>query len=159
MAERCPDHRFLLVEDTAELQCQADDVALIRTKPGEPMGPVINKEAMRLSPDRIICGEFRDKAAYYAADLWTTGHDGGAASMHSKTPEMALRRMNRLMLEGKRGSLADLIAEAVQVVVVLERARSGPRVSDVAQLVGLRRGDRFLFRRPQAGAITQGVAA
>lgn len=159
MAERCPGHRFLLVEDTAELQCKADDVVLIRTKPGEKMGPVINKEAMRLSPDRIVCGEFRDIAAFYAADLWTSGHDGGAASMHAKTVEGALRRMNRLMLNGRRGSFAELIAEAVQVVVVLERAITGPRVVDVAQVVGLGSRDRFHFRRPQAGALTTGVAA
>jgi type IV secretion system protein TrbB len=152
IAERWPAHRLLIVEDTPEIQCSAPDAVLYRTLPGEKMGPVINREAMRLTPDRIICGEFRDRAAYYCADLWTTGHDGGAASMHANTVEGALERMDLLMLDGRRGSYAKLIARAVDLVVVLERAKVGGRVADLALLDGLDARGRFRVRRPRAGA-------
>lgn len=152
IAERWPAHRLLIVEDTPEIRCAAADFVLYRTLPGERMGPVINREAMRLTPDRIICGEFRDRAAYYCADLWITGHNGGAASMHADTVEGALERMDLLMLDGRKGSYAKLIARAVDLVVVLERAKVGGQVADLALVDGLEARGRFRVRRPRAGA-------
>lgn len=152
VARRWPADRLLLVEDTPEIRCAAPDAVHLRTLPGEPMGPVINREAMRLSPDRIFCGEFRDRAALYCADLWTSGHGGGAATMHAGSVEGALGRMNRLMLDGRRGSYAELVAEAVDVVVVLVRGESGGCVADVALLDGLDARGRFRIRRPREGA-------
>lgn len=155
VTERWPAHRLLIVEDTPEIRCSAPDAVLYRTLPGEPMGPVINREAMRLSPDRIVCGEFRDRAAYYCADLWTTGHDGGAASMHANSVEGALERMDLLMLDGRKGSYAKLIARAVGVVVLLAKGERGGRVADLALLDGLDARGRFRVRRPRAGAKPQ----
>lgn len=152
MAERWPSHRLLIVEDTPEIQCTAEDFVLYRTLPGEEMGPVINREVMRLTPERIICGEFRDRAAYYCADLWTTGHPGGAASMHAETVDGALARMDMLMLDGRKGSFARLIAMAVDLVVVLERGGVGGHVADLALVDGLDARGRFRVRRPRAGA-------
>nr|WP_276510268.1 ATPase, T2SS/T4P/T4SS family [Longimicrobium terrae] len=152
ITRRWPAERLLIVEDTPEIRCSAPDVVLYRTRPGEAMGPVINREAMRLSPDRIVCGEFRDRAAYYAADLWTTGHDGGAATMHAGTAEGALERMELLMLDGRRGSYAKLIARAVDAVVVLKRGEVGGRVADLALMDGLDSRGRFRLTRPRAGA-------
>lgn len=152
ISQRWPADRLLVVEDTPEIRCTSADAVLYRTLPGEPMGPVIAREAMRLSPDRIVCGEFRDRAAYYCADLWTSGHTGGAASMHAGSVEGALMRMNLLMLDGRRGSYAALVAAAVDVVVVLARGDHGGRVVDLALLDGLDRRGRFQIRRPQLGA-------
>lgn len=152
VTERWPAHRLLIVEDTPEIRCSAPDAVLYRTLPGEPMGPVINREAMRLSPDRIVCGEFRDRAAYYCADLWTTGHNGGAASMHANSVQGALERMDLLMLDGRKGSYAKLIARAVGVVVLLAKGERGGRVADLALLDGLDARGRFRIRRPRAGA-------
>lgn len=151
IAERWPKHKLLIVEDTPEIRCPADDVEFYWTLPGEEMGPVINREAMRLTPDRIVCGEFRDRAAYYCADLWITGHPGGAASMHAETIEGALERMDLLMLDGRKGSYARLIARAVDLVVVLEWGRVGGRVVDLAVVDGLDSRGRFRIRRPRAG--------
>lgn len=152
MAERWPTHRLLIVEDTPEIQCAAPDFVLYRTLPGESMGPVINREAMRLTPDRIICGEFRDRAAYYCADLWITGHNGGAASMHADSALGALERMDLLMLDGRKGSYAKLIVRAVDLVVVLERGKVAGQVADLALVDGLDARGRFRVRRPRAGA-------
>lgn len=155
VAERWPTHKLLIVEDTPEIRCAADDVEYYWTLPGEAMGPVINREAMRLTPDRIVCGEFRDRAAYYCADLWISGHPGGAASMHAETVEGALERMDMLMLDGRRGSYSRLIARAVDLVVVLERGRAGGHVADLALVDGLDSRGRFRIRRPRAGAGTR----
>lgn len=152
IAERWPAHRLLIVEDTPEIQCSAPDSVLYRTLPGERMGPVINREAMRLTPDRIICGEFRDRAAYYCAGLWTTGHNGGAASMHADSVEGALERMDELMLDGRKGSYGRLIVRAVGLVVVLEKGKVGGQVADLALVDGLDTRGRFRVRRPRAGA-------
>lgn len=152
IGRRWPSHRLLIVEDTPEIQCTAPDYELYRTLPGEQMGAVINREAMRLTPERIVCGEFRDRAAYYAADLWVTGHNGGLASMHADSVEGGLERMDELMLDGRKGSYAKLIARAVDVVVVLEPGPIGGHAVDIALVDGLDSRGRFNIRRPRAGA-------
>jgi Flp pilus assembly CpaF family ATPase len=152
IGQRWPSHRLLIIEDTPEIQCTAPDYELYRTLPGEQMGAVINREVMRMTPERIVCGEFRDRAAYYAADLWTTGHNGGLASMHADSVEGGLERMDELMLDGRKGSYARLIARAVDVVVVLKAGPLGGHAADIALVDGLDSRGRFKVSRPRAGA-------
>lgn len=152
IGQRWPSHRLLIIEDTPEIQCIAPDYELYRTLPGEQMGAVINREVMRMTPERIVCGEFRDRAAYYAADLWTTGHNGGLASMHADSVEGGLERMDELMLDGRKGSYARLIARAVDVVVVLKAGPLGGHAADIALVDGLDSRGRFKVSRPRAGA-------
>jgi type IV secretion system protein VirB11 len=151
MSERSPRDRFIIIEDTGELQCMAPDVAFLRPLPGESMGSVV-KEVLRLSPDRLFCGEFRDEAAYHCCDLWSTGHPGGAATTHAETVDGALNRMNRLALGGKDGSYADLVADAVDVVVILQKAKVGGKVVDFAFVDGLDERGRYNLERPVLGA-------
>lgn len=156
IAERWPAHRLLIVEDTPEIHCAAPDIVFFRKLPGEGVGPAINREAMRVTPDRVIWSEFRDRDAYYCADLWVTGHNGGVASMHGGTIRGGLERMDLLMLDGRKGSYAKLIVQAVDVVVLLERAMVGGRIADLALVDGLDARGRFRVRRPRAGGQTLG---
>lgn len=72
--------------------------------------------------------------------------------MHADTVEGALERMDLLMLDGRKGSYAKLIVRAVDLVVVLERAKVGGRIADLALVDGLDARGRFRVRRPRAGA-------
>lgn len=152
MADRWPEHRLLIVEETPEIQCAAPDCVLYRTLPGEAVGPAITRETMRLYPDRICFGEYRDVAARHLFDLWTTGHNGGAATTHANSIEGALLRTNRMMLNGRRGSYAELITEGLGVVVLMERGPVGGVVADLGLVDGLDGRGRFRILRPRAGA-------
>jgi len=154
--ERWPGHRLLVIEDTPEIRCSAPDAVLYRTVPGEKIGMQINTEAMRLTPDRIWCPEYRDRAAFYIANLWMSGHHGGGTSMHAGSLESALVRTNYLMLDGRRGSYARLIADTMNVLVLLEIGADGlPRCADFALVDGLDRRGRFFIRRPETGTVTR----
>ena len=87
---------------------------------------MINREAMRLTPDRIVCGEFRDRAAYYCAD---SGLPATTAVPRRCTRDRrgSARADGQLMLDGRKGSYGRLIARAVGLVVVLEKGKVGDR--------------------------------
>jgi len=152
ISERWPSHRLLIIEDTPEIRCPAPDYVLFRSLPGEELGQAINAEVVRVTPDRIFWAEFRNRSAFYCAELWTSGHPGGAASMHAESVEGALQRMDLLMLDGRKGSYARLIALAVDVVVVLERGAVGGQVRDIALVDGVTPRGRFRIRRPLSGS-------
>lgn len=149
MSERFPHERFMFIEDTPELVCTGDDHVFLRTLPGESMAAPV-KEVLRLAPDRVFCGEFRDVAAYHVADLWSTGHPGGAATTHADDVDGALERMNRLALDGRQGCYKYLISQAVNVVAVIGRTPVGGRVTDLAMVNGLDSSGRFILERPVA---------
>ena len=51
--------RVLILEDTRELQCLADDQVALRTKPGVASMSELVRSTLRLRPDRIVVGEVR----------------------------------------------------------------------------------------------------
>jgi hypothetical protein len=62
MERLTPEHRLVILEDTAEIQCSSENRVLLRTSDTVSMNMLL-KATMRLRPDRIIVGEVRDGAA------------------------------------------------------------------------------------------------
>ena len=62
LVETTPEHRLVILEDTAEIQCKAENHVILHTTDTVDMGRLL-KSTMRLRPDRIIVGEVRDGAA------------------------------------------------------------------------------------------------
>ena len=62
MERLTPDHRLVIIEDTAEIQCTAENRQFLHTSDTVGMNTLL-KATMRLRPDRIIVGEVRDGAA------------------------------------------------------------------------------------------------
>ncbi|WP_339445014.1 ATPase, T2SS/T4P/T4SS family, partial [Pseudomonas hunanensis] len=71
-----PEHRLVILEDTAEIQCAAENAVSLHTSDTVDMARLL-KSTMRLRPDRIIVGEMRDGAALTLLKAWNTGHPGG----------------------------------------------------------------------------------
>src|SRR6185312_7236886 len=91
--------RIIMIEDTRELQCAADDCVALRTKPGVvTMGHLV-RSTLRLRPDRIIVGEVRGGEALEMLKAWNTGHPGGIATIHANSAKAALYRLEQLVLE------------------------------------------------------------
>ena len=129
--------RFGILEDTREILCEAPDVFAFRTLDGWPMRRLV-KTALRKTPDRLIVGEVRDEAALDFLDAANTGHPGALCTLHANDPRSALRRFDMLCRRGRVPSQAEVIAETIDVVVMIKNmAGEGRRVTDLARVDGL----------------------
>ena len=135
MTARFPRERFVILEDTAELQCAADDHLQLQTTEGLSLSDLV-KLTLRCAPDRIVVGEVRDGAALDLLDAWATGHPGGCATVHATTAAGALLRMNRLAQRAGVPPQHELIAEAVDLVVVIQGGTQGRRVTEMVRVGG-----------------------
>ena len=79
--------RIVLIEDTKELQCPAEDKVELLTKNTEPRVTMTDllRMTLRLRPDRIIIGEVRGPEALAMLKAWNTGHPGGVATDHANS--------------------------------------------------------------------------
>jgi type IV secretion system protein VirB11 len=75
--------RMVIIEDTKELQCPAEDKVELLTKNTEPRVSMTDllRMTLRLRPDRIIIGEVRGPEALAMLKAWNTGHPGGVATI------------------------------------------------------------------------------
>ena len=130
--------RVILIEDTAELQCAADDKIEMLTKRTEPAVTMTDlvRDTLRLRPDRIIIGEVRDGSALDLLKAWNTGHPGGLATIHANSAAEALTRLEDLIGEVTQRVPHRAIVQAINVVVFIERTATGRLVRDVSRVVG-----------------------
>ena len=131
------DERVVILEDTRELQCAAADCVALRTKPGVVTLADLVRSTLRLRPDRIIVGEVRGAEALDMLKAWNTGHPGGIATVHANCAVVRALRLEQLIQEAVVTVPRELIAEAIDVVVFIERPRQraprrdGRRVADL----------------------------
>ena len=133
IAETNPHDRFVILEDTAEIQCFARNVVTLHTTDTIDMTRLL-KSTMRLRPDRIVVGEVRDGAALTLLKAWNTGHPGGIATLHANSAPKALQRIEQLVAEVSRQPMQAVISQAVNVVVFIKRTAKGRRVTDVLRV-------------------------
>lgn len=130
-----PDDRLVILEDTAEIQCTAENAVALHTSDTVDMARLL-KSTMRLRPDRIIVGEVRDGAALTLLKAWNTGHPGGVATIHANSAISALRRFEQLTAEVSQQPMREVIGEAVDLVISIERAGASRRVRDIMEVRG-----------------------
>ena len=145
--------RVVLIEDTAELQCSAEDRLEMLTKRTEPPVTMTDlvRDTLRLRPDRIIIGEVRDGSALDLLKAWNTGHPGGLATIHANSAVEALSRLEDLIGEVTQRVPYRAIAQAINLVVFIERTPDGRRVRSVTRVLG-REGDGYRLETVSAGS-------
>ena len=131
-----PSERFVLLEDTVELQCSAENHTALRTSRHVELATLV-KATMRLNPDRIIIGEVRGREALDLLKAWNTGHPGGCTTVHANNAAAALSRLDQLAQEAGVPSQRSLIAETVDLVIHIEGGSRGRRVSELVRVTGL----------------------
>ena len=132
----CGD-RVVILEDTRELQCAADDVVALRTKSEVASMTDLVRSTMRLRPDRIVVGEVRGPEALDMLKAWNMGHPGGLTTLHANSDRAALYRLEQLIQEAVHTVPRHLIAEAVQVLVFIEGRGAARKVRTVSKVEGL----------------------
>ena len=114
------------------------------------------RSALRMRPDRIVVGEVRGPEAIDMLQALNTGHAGSATTLHANGAAEALHRLESLaVLGGGELPLAAVraqIAAAIDLVVVVARARTGARrITRIAEVTtpGSRLGviERWSVRR------------
>lgn len=130
-----PEHRIVIIEDTRELQCSSPNVVPLRAVDHVDMTRLL-KATMRLRPDRILVGEARDGSALALLKAWNTGHPGGAATVHANSANAGLIRMEQLVAEATAAPMQALIAEAVDLIIAIEKTATGRRIKEVVTVSG-----------------------
>lgn len=130
------DERVLVLEDLPELQIHADDVVFMNSTNTVSMRDLV-KGSLRMRPDRIIIGEVRDGAALDLLKAWNTGHPGGVCTIHANSVESTPFRLEDLIQEVVVTVPRNLILQAVDLIVFIERDKAGNRkIEKVSRLTG-----------------------
>jgi P-type conjugative transfer ATPase TrbB len=141
--------RVVVIEDTKELQCPAEDRVELLTKATDPPVTMTDllRVTLRLRPDRIVVGEVRGPEALALLKAWNTGHPGGVATVHANSAADALHRLEDLAGEASATVPRRAIASAVNVVAFIERTPGVPgrQVSTVGRLGGVV-GEEYTWR-------------
>jgi type IV secretion system protein VirB11 len=131
------EDRVILIEDTRELQCTAQDVVALRTRPGIVTMADLVRSTLRLRPDRIIVGEVRGHEALDMLKAWNTGHPGGIATVHANSAAASLHRLEQLIQEAVVTVPRRLIAEAIDTIVFIAGRGLARRVETIARVTGI----------------------
>src|SRR5712691_3283798 len=136
--------RIVVIEDTSELQLQADNLVRLETRREHSGLPPVTmrdllRATLRLRPDRILLGEVRGGEAFDLLQALNTGHAGSLSTIHANSAEQALSRFTNCVLmsgiELPYAAIRATIAEALDLVVHIER-RHGHRF--VGQALGVK---------------------
>lgn len=142
--------RVLTVEDTMELQVEADEVVRQRTvRIGDTVRRSMQdivRDMLRLSPDRIVVGEVRGPEAIDLIQGWNTGHPGGVATIHCNSAPDAMERLEDLLIQGGYTPVPRQLAKAINVILFIglvsvatpQGLHVQRRLRDVVRVKGIR---------------------
>jgi type IV secretion system protein VirB11 len=151
--------RVVLIEDTRELQCAAPNLVALRTKDGVASLSDLVRSSLRLRPDRIPIGEVRGAEALDLLKAWGTGHPGGIGTIHAGSALGALRRLEQLIQEAVVTVPRALIAETINLIVVLAGRGTARRVIELAAVRDLSPSGDFVLLSSNPGANSAGDAS
>lgn len=139
--------RLVIIEDTVEIQAKSKNTIALRTSINVSMMMLL-KATMRLRPDRILVGEVRGQEALALLKSWNTGHSGGVATLHANSALAGLTRLEQLVSESSEAnsmSMRPLIAEAVDLVVMIKKTEGGRRISELLSVERLDDQGEYIF--------------
>jgi type IV secretion system protein TrbB len=147
---RLTTKRIFILEDDPELRCPADNTAALHTVDSGAGGVRVTmadlvKKALRHRPDILVIGEVRDGAALDMLKGFLTGHQG-IATVHADSAAGTLLRLEQLVQEVSHDPQRRLIADAIQVIVHMERTGRGWRVTDMLRIDGLEKDGTYAIR-------------
>ncbi|MEM7223238.1 MAG: CpaF family protein [Pseudomonadota bacterium] len=142
------DERIIAIEDVTEFQAPGRHLVSLECRPphngrgGEVTQRDLLKNALRMTPDRLVMGEVRGDEVIDLLQAMITGHDGVLGTLHAGSVAGALQRLETLMglagIDAPAASLRGQIAWAVDLVVILDRGEGGHRrVTEIREVVGM----------------------
>jgi P-type conjugative transfer ATPase TrbB len=137
MVEHDPHERFVILEDTIELQCAAEQDVRFKKSPGATMTDLL-RTSLRMRPDRLLVGEVRGPEALDLLMAWNSGHEGGCASLHANGCRPGLSKLAMLVSMAPEAPrhIEPLIGEVVHVLVHIARTPRGGRIQEIREVRG-----------------------
>jgi type IV secretion system protein VirB11 len=131
-----PTERIVIIEDTGEIQCAAENFVQYHTTFDITMTMLL-RTTLRMRPDRILVGEVRGPEALDLLMAWNTGHEGGAATLHANNARAGLDRLALLisMHPDSPKQIEPLIGEAVHCVIHIARTQAGRRITEIVEIL------------------------
>ncbi len=144
LTEFIPNHeRIVLIEDTAEIQIQKENVLRFEARREQNDLPAVTirdllKATLRHRPDRIILGEIRGGEAFDLLQLLNTGHSGTLSTVHANSAAQGISRFTTCVLQSgveiPYRSIKTNIADSLDIIVQIAR-RPGIRfVAEVLEI-------------------------
>ena len=147
------DERILVIEDTTEIQLEAQNLLQMEARDLTGAGLSIRdlvRASLRHRPDRLILGEVRGGEAADLIQALNTGHGGSLSTIHANDAESALVRLASCALQGGEGVswqvLCMQVAQAIDFVIHVERRGGERAVSSAVRVLGAQ-GDGWETRR------------
>jgi len=136
-----PHERLVIIEDTGEIQCSAENAVLYHSTMDVSMTDLL-RTTLRMRPDRILVGEVRGPEALDLLMAWNTGHEGGAATLHANNAAAGLTRLALLISMNPHAPkpIEPLIGEAVHLIVHIAKTPESRRVEAVLRVDGYHDG-------------------
>ncbi len=138
-----PEERVILIEETAEIQIEKNNLVRLEARREQKGIPAISirellKATLRLRPDRIIVGEVRGGEAFDLLQALNTGHSGSLGTIHANSAAQAVSRFATCVLM----SGIDLpyrvvrqnIGESLDMVIQLKRQAGKRAVAEVLKI-------------------------
>lgn len=132
--------RFVIIEDTKELFCNAKNSVSIHAYTREMLSR-FTQAAMRLRPDRVILGEVRGREAYDLMYLLNSGHPGSFTTIHANNARLALHKFLMLARESGEDVHPERVVECFDTVISIKRTENGLRVEEIAEVLGFEGSD------------------
>ncbi|MGL4476602.1 MAG: P-type conjugative transfer ATPase TrbB [Shewanella sp.] len=129
----CHNDRIVIIEDTNEIQCAAQNSVILRSNATTSMANLL-RATLRLRPDRILVGEVRGGEALSLLKAWNTGHSGGIATIHANSARLGLIRLGDCIAEVSQHINHTLISQTVNLVVFIEKSSTGRSIKEIIQV-------------------------
>jgi type IV secretion system protein TrbB len=146
VARSDPNERYVIIEDTLEIQCRAQNLVQLHTAEAADLTRLV-RATMRLRPDRIVIGEVRGAEALGLLKAWATGHPGGVTTVHANSAPAVLTRLSSLVQEASVPPQPELIAETIKLIAFIVRTPRGRRVTELVRLEGYDAREGFKLKR------------
>lgn len=137
------DERIVLIEDTAEIQIQKDNVVRFEARREQNGLPAVTirdllKATLRHRPDRIILGEIRGGEAFDLLQLLNTGHSGTISTVHANSAAQGMSRFTTCVLQSgiemPYAAIKANIAESLNIIIQIDRRPGCRFVSEVLEI-------------------------
>jgi pilus assembly protein CpaF len=144
LMEFIPNHeRIVLIEDTAEIQIQKENVLRFEARREQNGLPAVTirdllRATLRHRPDRIIVGEIRGGEAFDFLQLLNTGHSGTLSTVHANSASQGIARFTTCVLQSgiemPYRAVKTNIADSLHVIVHIARKPGLRFVSEVLEI-------------------------
>lgn len=131
----CFNERVVMIEDLPELKCETPNLLALKTTKNRNMRDLL-EATLRATPDRIVVGEVRGKEAISLISAWSTGHSGGASTVHSNSAKETLLRLEDLIMQDSVSPRRYTIANAVDMIIYLKRLGNTRIIDEIIEVNG-----------------------